>query len=210
PVRRPGDHEEEEHIPAVGQRHRDVDHRDVDVGAQVQVSRNDRDDHRDYGEEKELPAPGQAERSLVRQLDEVVQESDRTAGESGEEHGQGLESVVADRQEGDRRGEQDEEPAHRRRTLLGHVVLRPLLPDLLPELVAAEEVDEPWPDGDREGEAHGGGDEDTDHAPAPNAFATTSSPTDRDPLTRIASPGQTSPRASSTASAAVGAHSSGA
>jgi hypothetical protein len=61
----------------------------------------------------------------VRELDEVVEEADRPARERREEHGQGLEAEVADRQEGDRRREQDQQAAHRRRPLLGDVVLRP-------------------------------------------------------------------------------------
>ena len=55
--------------------------RDVDVGAEVEVPRDDRDDDRDAREQDELPAAGQTERPLVRELDEVVEEADRAAGE---------------------------------------------------------------------------------------------------------------------------------
>jgi hypothetical protein len=47
------------------------------------VPRDDRDHDRDAGEEYELPAPRQAERPPMRQLDEVVEEADRPARERG-------------------------------------------------------------------------------------------------------------------------------
>src|SRR5439155_599376 len=127
---------------------------------------------------------------------------DGSARERGEEHGQRLEAEVADRQERDRRREEDQQPAHRRRPLFGDVVPRPLFADVLAELVAPEEVDEPRPDRHRDGEPDRRGDEDADHGRSSNsASATTSSPTEREPLTRIASPGRTSPSAASRASA---------
>ena len=175
------------------------------------MTRDDRDDDRHGDEEQELPATGQAERPPVRELDEVVEKADRPAGERCEEHGQRLEPEVADRQEGDSRREENQQPTHRGSPLLDEVAFRHLLPDVLAELVAAKEVDEPRPDHEGDSERHSGGDEDADHAPAPSkASATTSRPTDREPLTRIASPGRTRPSATPTASAAVGAHSSGA
>ena len=146
----------------------------------------------------------------MRQLDEVVEEADGATRQSGEEHGQGLEPEVADRQKRDSRREQDQQPAHRGDALLREVVLRTLFPDLLAELVAAEELDEPRSDQERKGERDGSGDEDADHGRgSSSASATTSSPTEREPLTRTASPGRTSASAISRASAADAAHSSG-
>ena len=157
------------------------------------MPRDDRDDDRDTGEQHELPAAGETERPLVRELDEVVEESDRAAGERGEDDGQRLQPEVAHRQEGDRRRAENQQPAHRRRALLGHVVLRAFLADVLAELVLAEKLDEPRSGRQGDAERDRGCDEDADHAPPPSsAFATTSSPTDREPLTRIASPGRTS------------------
>src|SRR5204863_8843549 len=92
------------------------------------------------------------ERPPMRELDEVVEEADRTAGQGREQDGQGLEPEVANRQEGDRRREQDHQAAHCRSALLDEVALRHLLPDLLAELVAAKELDELR--SAREGERH--------------------------------------------------------
>ncbi len=144
------------------------------------------------------------------QLDEVVEEADRSTRERREEHSQRLQAVVADRQEGYGRREQDQQAAHRRRPLLVEVMLRAFLPDVLAELVAPQELDEPRSDHEREGERDGGGDENADHGRgSSSASATTSSPTEREPLTRIASPGRTSSRAIPRAWVAEPAHSSG-
>src|ERR1700693_3305881 len=147
----------------------------------------------------------------MRELDEVVQKTDRPARERCEQHGQPLQRVVADRQERDRRREQDHQAAHRRRALLGDVVLGPLLPDVLPELVLPQKRDELGADEDRDDQCHECRDQDSGHravTPA-RASATTSSPTDRDPFTSTASPDCTSWRASTTASAASAAQASG-
>ena len=172
--------------------------------------RDDGNDGRHDREQGEFPPARETERPLVRELDEIVEEPDRPARERREQHGQRLQPVVADRQEADRRREEDEDATHRRRPLLDDVVLRPLLADVLPELVAAEEFDEAGPDRDRQDERDAGGDEDADHdSGSTRASATASSPTEREPFTRIASPGRTTRATSSTASAAVATHSSG-
>ena len=118
----------------------------------------------------------------MRELDEVVEEADRAAGERREEHGQPLQRVVRDRQERDGRGEEDQQAAHRRRPLLGQVVLGAVLADVLAELVPAQELDELRADDDRHDQRDERGDEDAGlDAVTIKASATTSRPTEREP-----------------------------
>src|SRR5581483_2228327 len=203
--------QEDERVPDPRERDVLVHDRHEHLVGDLQVVRDDADDHGDADEEQHLPPPRQAERAAVRQLDEVVEEPDRAAGERREQHRQPLQREVRHRQERDCRSEEDHQPAHRRRPLLGQVMLGALLADVLPELVGAEEVDEPGADDDRDDERDERCDQDSRHgatAPA-SASATRSSPTERDPLTSTTSPGRTSSRTSSAASPAVAAHSSG-
>src|SRR5205807_7040097 len=146
------------------------------------------------------------ERALVRQLDEVVEEADRAAREGDEEHRQRGHLVLAHREERDRGGDEDEQPAHHRRPLLVDVVLGPLLADVLPELVPAQELDELRPDDDRDDHRDDGRYEHPSQAATPaSASATASRPIARDPLTRTQSPGSTISRTASSPSSSVGA-----
>src|SRR5438128_1786120 len=166
------------------------------------VARGEGDPDGDQGEEDELPATAQAERPAVRQLDEVVEEADRAAAERDEQDGEGRHLVLADGEKRDGGDDEDQQAAHRRRALLGAVMLRPLGTDVLAERVAAQKVDEPRTDEDRDHHRDDGGDEDADQcvgAPA-SASATASSPTARDALTSTASPGWTTSSSSRTAS----------
>ena len=110
----------------------------------------------------------------------------------------------------DRRGE-DQEPAHRRRPLLHDMGRGPFRADLLSEVARAEHVDEPRPDHDGGDHRDQARDQDGDHARAKFVISSAmpSSPTARDALTRTASPGSSSARATSTASAASSAHATG-
>src|SRR6266566_6604938 len=143
----------------------------------------------------------------MRQLGEIVEKADRAARERREEDRESAQRVVRDRQERNGRGEEDEEPAHRRRPLLAHVMLGSVLADVLAERVAAQELDEPRADEDRNDERYERCDENSTHD---KASATISRPTERDPLTSTTSPVCTCSRASPIASAAVAAHASGA
>src|SRR4029077_9373384 len=98
-----------------------------------------------------------------------------------------------------RRREQDHQPAHRRRPRLRRVMLRSLLPDVLSELVVAQERDEAWADEDRQDQGHERRDEDSCHGAVTPASAagTNSRPTEREPLTSTTSPGASSRRTSS-------------
>ena len=81
----------------------------------------------------------------------------------GAEDRQRRQRVVGQRQERDRRGEQDQQPAHRRRALLGRVVLQALLADVLAELVPAQEGDERRAAEDRDDHRDERRDEDSGH-----------------------------------------------
>src|SRR5215210_2489404 len=128
----------------------------------------------------------------MRQLDEVVGEADRCAGDGGEEDGQRRGGVAAEREEGEPRGEDDQGAAHRGRSLLHDVPGGSLLADVLPEPATAQERDELGADEDRDQHRDDGGDEHSRHqtAPAFRACATNSSPAARDAFTRTASPGR--------------------
>src|SRR5262249_4186740 len=121
-------------------------------------------------------------------------------------HGQRRQRVVAEREEGDRGCEHDQQPAQRRRALLHRVVQRPLLADVLTKLVPAEERDERRSAEDRDDHGDEGRYEDSGHQSV-KFSATTSSPTEREPLTRTMSPGRSSSRRREAASAAVAIHS---
>jgi hypothetical protein len=114
----------------------------------LQMIGDDADDHRDQDEQQHLPAAREPERAAMRQLDEVVEEADRAAGERREEHRQALQGEVGGREERNRRREQDHQPAHRRRARLRGVVFGQILTDVLPELVLAEERNEARADED--------------------------------------------------------------
>ena len=180
--------------------------RDVDVRRQVLVLGSDAHADGDQAQQQQLPPAVEAERATVCELDEVVEEADCAAPEGDEEHRQRGHRVGAEREEGDRGGEQDQQPAHHRRALLGEVVLGPLFPDVLAELVAAQELDELRADQDRDQQ----GDDPRDQHPAQaltaaSASATRSSPTARDALTRTQSPGRTAASTAATALSASGA-----
>src|SRR5688500_15442689 len=146
-VRGARDDDEEEDVPAPGERQVDVQERDVHVGRErvVEAARGDEgDDRRDQCEPDELPATGEAERAPAGDLGPVVDEADRRAAERDEERGDGRHGPLGEEQERDRHRDHDQEAPHSRRPLLHDVALRSLLADLLAELVLAQEVDELW------------------------------------------------------------------
>ena len=140
--------------------------RDEDGVAELLVVRRDADDHRDREQEQHLDPARQAERAAVPQLDQVVGEPDRAAGEHRPEDRQRGQRADGRREERDRRGEHDQHAAHRRRALLDRVVLRALLADRLAERVAAQEVDEERAGEDRDDERDERRDEDVCHLAA--------------------------------------------
>src|SRR5438552_17675446 len=142
------------------------------------------------------------------ELDEVVEEADRTAAERDEEHRQCGDLVLRDGEEGDRGDDQDQEATHRRRSLLDLVTLGPFCPDVLAELVAAEELDELRTDDDRDDHRDHPSGEDADHAAGTrvSAAATASRPTARDALTSTASPGRTTSSSARSASCTLATH----
>ena len=90
----------------------------------------------------------------------------------------------------------DQQAAHRRRPLLDHVPCGPLLADLLPELVAAQELDELRAGDDRDDHREDAREEDLNHAPLPRRRAPSRArrrrprgPSTREPLTSTQSPG---------------------
>src|SRR5437868_421094 len=127
------------------------------------------------------------------ELDEVVEEAHRAAAERHEQNGERGNLVLGDREERHGRGDEDEQTAHRRRALLAAVRLGAFFPDVLAELIRAQEADEPRSDDDRDDHREDPGGEDSDHAVATllSSSAIASSPTARDALTRTASPGRT-------------------
>ena len=58
--------------------------------------------------------PGQPERAAAAQLHQIVEEADPGAGEHDEEHRQRLDRVLAEDEERDDRGDQEEHAAHHR------------------------------------------------------------------------------------------------
>src|SRR5215208_2744402 len=142
------------------------------------------------------------------QLDVVVQKADRPAAERDEEHGHGRNGVRAEGEESDAGGHQDQQTAQHGRALLDHVVLRPLLADVLAELVAPQELDELRAEQDRDEQGDNACDQHTTQAlTAASASATRSRPTEREALTRTQSPGRRIPSTRAIAASASGAHS---
>src|SRR5919197_949292 len=202
-VRGSGDYKKQQPVPRVRQLQRS-DTRDVDLSRQVLVARGKANADRDRAQQEQLPAAVQPERALVRQLDHVVEEPDRAAPERDEEHRERRHGVAAEREEADAGGEQNQEPAHRRRPLLGDVVFWPLLSDLLAVLLAPEVGDELRADEDRNQERDDACDQDSAQArTVASASATTSRPTAREPLTSTQSPGSTTSSATAIAAGAV-------
>ena len=197
-----GDDKEEQHVPAVRQLHVPVHDRDEHGRRQMLVVGCEPDADGDQRQQDQLPPAAQAERPAVGQLDEVVEETDRAAAERDEQHRQRRHLVLRHREEGDRRDDEDQQPAHRRRPLLDLVSLGALFANVLPELVATEEVDELRTDDDRDDHGDHPGDENSDHAAGTrlSAAATASRPTAREALTSTASPGRTTSSSARTAS----------
>ena len=91
----------------------------------------------------------------------------------------------------DRSGGENQQPTHGRRPLLDDVARRAFLADLLPDPGATQPLDKGWADHDGEHHRDEAGDQDSDHALARFSIEAgmPSSPTAREALTRIASPG---------------------
>ena len=97
------------------------------------------------------------------QLDEIVDEADPTAGDRRAEDRERRKRARSGRQKSEHSPEHDQNPPHRRGSLLHRVVLGPLLPDRLPERVAAQKVDEDRPCKQGDDQRHEGCDDDTCH-----------------------------------------------
>src|SRR5205809_7713267 len=139
----------------------------------------------------------------MRELDEVVEETDRAAGDGDEEHGQTGHLVPGEHEERQRGRDDDQNPAGSRRALFFDVPLGSFLADLLAELLAPEEIDEARTDDDRDDAGDDSRDQDSRHAFTPaKDSATRSSPRTRAPLTSTQSPGPSSARRSAIAASA--------
>src|SRR5215217_5449406 len=90
--------------------------------------------HRDRHRDQQLPAPAHAERPSLDELHVVVGEAERGACERDPHHADRARVEVGQQQERHRDRGEDDDPAHRRGTGLGVVLLRTLLADLLAEL----------------------------------------------------------------------------
>src|SRR5215211_502042 len=207
-VGRAGKHQEDEHVPEPPQIGPDIEHGDIDRRLEILVVDGEADPDHHRAEQEQLPAAGEAERATMRQLDEVVREADRGAGERDAEDRQRRQRVLAHHEEADRGRDHDQHAAQHRRPLLDHVVLRALFPDRLPEFVPAQEPDEARPEQDRDDHRDDRGEEDAYHyaSTATSASASVSSASTRAPLTSTQSPGRSSERSSSSAWSRVGAH----
>ena len=109
-----------------------------------------------------------------------------------EEDGQRRQRVAAEGEERDRRRDDDQHAAHRRRALLGDVAAAgPSSRMCWPSSLAAQELDEPGAEQDRDQHRDDRGDDDADSTPAPLRALPRrrSSPAARDALTSTQSPG---------------------
>ncbi len=201
-VDRAGDDQEEQQVPERPQRDAPVDHRHEEAVVELLMVRGEADGNGDQREQQHLPAPGQTQRPLVAQLDEVVEEADRAARKRRAEDRQPAQRVVAERQERYGRRHDDQEAAHRRRSLLDRVALGSFRANVLPELVPAQEGDEGRTTEDRDDHCDERGDENAGHQPEKFA-ATASSPTEREPLSSTTSPGSSAVVSAATAPAGV-------
>ena len=141
-VRRPGHDQKEQEVEAEREPEAPVHDRHVELARRVHLLDRESEPDSDRRQEDELPATGEAERAAVPELRVVVHEADGAAAEHHAEDGQSLGRVVAQRQEGDGRREDQQQSAHGRRPLLDLVALGALLADVLAHLVPAEELDE--------------------------------------------------------------------
>ena len=160
---------------------------------------------RDGDRHEQLGAGAQAERPALDDLRVVVGEAEQRA-----RHGRPVDAdrapvVVAEDQERDRDGGEDDDPAHRGRARLLVVALGPLLADELAELAVAQEADEARRQEDADEQGGHPRDEDLAHqaASASRACATTSRPTPRDALTSTVSPSRSRPGTSAAAARGV-------
>ena len=97
------------------------------------------------------------------ELDEVVDEADRTASERDEENRERRNRVGRDRQVGRGGDTKREQPTHDRRPLLRRMALRHLLADVLSVFAPAQERDEPRPGKDRDEHRGEARDQNADH-----------------------------------------------
>ncbi len=141
-VRRPGHDQEEQQIETERDPEAPVHDRHVELARRVYFLDRESEPDSDCREEDELPPTGEAERAAVPELGVIVREADRGTPEHHAEDGQPLCRVVAQRQEGDGRREDEQQAAHGRRPLLDPMAFGAFLADVLAHLVAAEEVDE--------------------------------------------------------------------
>ena len=198
------DDQEQQHVVGRAQVQPDVEQRQVDVGGQVLVVRHIAERRGHTQQRQHLPAPRQAQRAAVGQLEPVVDEADRGAGDGHAGNRQPRRRALCQHGKRDQRAGKQDQTAHRGCALLGHVAGGTLLADLLAERVAAYEGDERGSRRDRE--------QHRDHAREQHqlhgAIASTasSSPTDRLALTSTASPGWIISPSTSRSSATVANH----
>ena len=146
-----GDHQEDEHVVGRPEAEVRVQDRDVDVGREVLAMRHEPHAGDHEREQQELPAAREAERAPPRQLQVVVDEADRGARERRPGHRQPRPGVLGE----DARTRAARTRAGRRRPSSAcpawtDVPRRPVLADVLAELVAAQEGDERGPGHDPE------------------------------------------------------------
>ena len=140
------------------------------------------------------------------ELDEVVEEADRSAADGDEQDGERGQRVARKGEKREEGAEHDQQAAHHGRPLLDDMAGGAVLPNRLAELVPAHELDELRADHDRDDHRDQAGDQDTDHQPASfaRAGATPSSASAREALTSTASPGRSRSRVAATAAVASG------
>src|SRR3954454_251375 len=142
-ARRRRDDEVDQHRIEDAEVDRDVERAQAERVRQVGPLRGDvPEPDRDRDRHAELRARAQAERAALDDLRVVVGEPEQRARDRGAEHPDRAPVVVAEDQERDRDGGEDDDPAHRRRAGLLVVALGALLADELPELARAQERDE--------------------------------------------------------------------
>src|SRR4029077_1460761 len=137
-------------------------------------------------------------------------EAERGAAEGDAEHGEALRVAVREDQVGNADRGEDDQPAHRRRAGLGVVLLRAVLTDVLAELLHPQVLDELGAEEDADQHRRHAGDQHLAHqSNSASVSATASRPAEREPLTRIASPGSSWAASNSAASAGSPTSSSG-
>src|SRR2546423_2467146 len=231
-ARRSGDDQVDQHRVERPEVDLIVDEAQAQCAGQVRLVAGDEPQAERYRDrDPELRPRPQAERAPAHELGVVVGKPEQRTADGGGENPHRAPVVVAEDQERDRHGDEDEHAAHRRRPRLLEVSFGALLADVLAELPLAQELDELGAQEDADQQRRGAAEEDAAHqlrrapaagaaslaralarptsARAPSASATRSSATPREPFTSTVSPLRSSPpRASAAVSASATARAS--